>query len=68
MTWVKSNLNSKGGQGHNEDPNESINEGFQKKAKKKKSYISVNGPPRDDQESRDKYKKTPSVICAKRIK
>ena len=33
-----------------------------------KLYISVNGPPRDDNESREKYGKTPSVTSLKRTK
>ena len=30
--------------------------------------MSVNGPPRDDYESKEKYKKAPSITCAKRTK
>ena len=38
------------------------------KKKKKKSYISVDGPPRDDYEPKEKYRKEPSVTCLKRKK
>ena len=39
-----------------------------KDGSKKLSHMSVNGLPRDDYESREKYEKTPSVTCAKMTK
>ena len=39
-----------------------------KDGSKKLSHMSVNGLPRDDYESREKYMKTPSIKYAKRTK
>ena len=35
---------------------------------KKLGHMSVNGPPRNDYKSREKYRKAPSITWAKRIK